>query len=229
MRICSIAAVAAVLVLAGPGAPVAAAAPPKCSDLGGTLRGQTCQLQASEPGFTVDIGFPADYPDQKALVEYIKQTRDGFLNMARTPDSRLSPYTLEIKAGQYNSAVPPRGTQSVVLESYESVGGAHPSTFYKAFNWDQGYRKPITIENLFRADADPFPIIAPLVQAEVSKQFGDGEVFPIAAGLDPNTYQNFAITNDALIFFFDRGAVLSEAAGAFQVSIPRGPIDPMIA
>jgi hypothetical protein len=178
----------------------------------------------------VDIGFPSDYPDQKAIFDYVKQTRDGFLNVAKPPDSRPLPYALQTKATEYGSDVPPRGTQSVVLETYESMGGAHPTTFYKAFNWDQGYRKPITIDNLFRQGTQPFPVIYPMVADQVAKQFGgDAESIPAAVGLDPSTYQNFAITNDSLIFFFDRGAVLSEAAGAFEVTVPRGPIDSMIA
>ena len=48
-------------------------------------------------------------------------------------------------------------------------------------------------------------------------------------GLDPSKYENFAITNDTLIFFFSQGELLPEAAGALQVTVPRGPIDAMIA
>jgi len=228
MRIPTIAAVTLLMASAGTG--IASAAPPQCSDLDGTVTGATCQVLASDPAYTVDIGFPSDYPDQKAIFDYVKQTRDGFLNVAKTPDSRPLPYALQTKATEYGSAVPPRGTQSVVLETYESMGGAHPTTFYKAFNWDQGYRKPITIDNLFRQGTQPFPVIYPMVADQVAKQFGgDAESIPAAVGLDPSTYQNFAITNDSLIFFFDRGAVLSEAAGAFEVTVPRGPIDSMIA
>ena len=47
-------------------------------------------------------------------------------------------------------------------------------------------------------------------------------------GLDPMTYTNFAITNDALVFFFSQGELLPEDAGALQVSVPRGPVDAMI-
>lgn len=231
MRMSSIASAAtAITILAATSLPVASAAPPKCSDVGGTLGpGQLCQIQAVDPNYTMNIGFPADYPDQKSLIDYVKQTRDGYLNMAKTPDGRPAPYALETKPLEFNSAVPPRGTQSVVLETYESVGGAHPTTFYKGFNWDQGYRKAITIDTLFREGTAPFPVILPLVQAELQKQLGDTETISPAVGMDPATYQNFAITNDSLIFFFDRGAVLSEAAGALQVQIPRGPVDAMIA
>jgi hypothetical protein len=46
---------------------------------------------------------------------------------------------------------------------------------------------------------------------------------------DPTNYQNFAVTNDGVIFFFDQGRMLPDAAGALQVLVPRSAIDPMIA
>ncbi|MGZ6780267.1 MAG: RsiV family protein, partial [Mycobacterium sp.] len=45
----------------------------------------------------------------------------------------------------------------------------------------------------------------------------------------PATYENFAIQNDSLLFFFGQGAILPESAGAVQVTIPRAPVDRMIA
>ena len=50
-----------------------------------------------------------------------------------------------------------------------------------------------------------------------------------AAGLDPANYQNFAITNDGVIFFFSQGGLLPEAAGATQVLVQRSVIDPLLA
>jgi hypothetical protein len=50
-----------------------------------------------------------------------------------------------------------------------------------------------------------------------------------AVGLNPATYENFAIQNDNLVFFFAQGALLPESAGALSVSIPRAPVDRMIA
>ncbi|MDF2584723.1 MAG: hypothetical protein K0R33_3366 [Mycobacterium sp.] len=151
------------------GAAAASAAPPKCEDVGAVPGpGFTCQIQQTDPAYMLNIIFPSDYPDQKAVVEYVKQTRDGFLNVAKTPDFRGMPYELDTTSVQYSSAVPPRGTQSVVFTTYQNVGGAHPQTFYKAFSWDQAYRKPITFENLFRAGTDPLPVIFPVVQADLA-------------------------------------------------------------
>ena len=68
-----------------------------------------------------------------------------------------------------------------------------------------------------------------LVQGEASKQFGAAEPIPSGAGLDPRVYQNFALTDDALIFFFDRGTLLAESAGVFEVSLPRAAVEPLLA
>ena len=50
-----------------------------------------------------------------------------------------------------------------------------------------------------------------------------------AVGLNPATYENFSIQNDTLTFYFGQGAILPEAAGALAVTIPRPPVDRMIA
>lgn len=206
------------------------AAPPKCEDLGATVGvGATCQIQQIDPAYMLNISFPSDYPDQKAVFEYVKQTRDGFLNVAKRPDFRGMPYELDTTSAQYSSAVPPRGTQSVVFTTYQNIGGAHPQTFYKSFSWDQAYRKPITFENLFREGVDPLPVILPVVQAELTKQSGIPDPVLPEAGLDPANYQNFAITDEAVIFFFGQGELLPESAGAVQVSVPRQTIAPLLA
>lgn len=242
MRISTLAMTAsAVVVLGWSGVGVVSAAPtvppppppppaPKCSDLGGVVdASQICQIKASDPSYSLDISYPVGYPDAQPVFDYVKETRDGFLNVARTPDSRTMPYELDTTETEFSSTVPPRQTQSVVFKTYQGVGGAHPTTFYKSFTWDQTLRRPITIDNLFKEGTAPFPVIFPLVQAEVDKQLGQSVEISPGDGLDPTKYQNFALTNDSLIFFFSQGDVLAEAAGALQVSIPRAPVDAMLA
>src|SRR5262249_39484415 len=150
------------------------AAPPKCSDLNGALVGESCVIQNSDAGYSLQITYPVGYPDAQPVFDWVKQTRDGFLNVAKTPDARTMPYQLEVDSTEFNSAVPPRGTQSVVFKVFQDVGGTRPQTFYKAFNWDQTYRKPIQLDTsgsdkiqpLFQPGANPWPVIFPLVQAE---------------------------------------------------------------
>ena len=212
-----------------PANPSATASPTPAAILPTSGPGQTCQIQKSDPAYSLDIVYPLDFPDGKAVLAYVQQTRDGFLNVAKSGGPRDMPYELDTTMTEYSSALPPRGSQTVVFKTYQSVGGAHPQTFYQAFNWDQSYRKPITIDNLFKEGTAPFPLIFPVVQAEATKQFGETATISPGVGLDPSKYQNFAITNDAIIFFFDQGELLPESTGAFSVSVQRGPIDSMIA
>jgi len=209
---------------------VAAAAPKNyCADLKGIDTGHVCAIQLSDPGYQVSISFPTDYPDQKSVAEYVTQTRDGFLNVAKTSAPRDMPYELDITSNSYGSSIPPRGTQGVVLTTYENVGAAHPETMFKAFNWDQAYRKPITYDTLWQPGTDPLKTVFPIVQSELQKQTGEQVAIAPSAGLDPTNYQDFAITNDGVIFFFSQGELLPEVAGPVQASVPRSAIDPMLA
>jgi hypothetical protein len=266
MRMLIVAAlIAAVAVFGSPG--VGTAAPKDyCAELKGGNTGRTCEIKLNDPAYTVNISIPLDYPDQKSIADYIAQTRDGFLNVAKSGAPRDTPYELNITPTEYNSAIPPRGTQAVVFKVYQNVGGGHPQTMYKAFNWDQSYRKAIVWTAapddknntpLWRVD-DPLTTVAPIVRTELEKQLAPpppaappttpGQTptttpttttitppppppLPIApaALYNPNNYQNFAVINDGIIFFFDQGVLLPDSAGALAVLVPRAQIDPMIA
>ena len=238
MRILKLTVLVAAVVLFGCSGVAAAAPKNYCADLKGVDAGQACQIQMSDPAYNVNISFPTDYPDQKSVADYITQTRDGFLNVAKSPAPRDMPYELDITATNYGSAIPPRGTQAVVLKTYQQVGGAHPQTLYKAFNWDQTYRKSIAYattaddnktQPLWQPTADPLKVVFPIVQSELQKQTGQQVSIAPSAGVDPMNYQDFAVTNDGVIFFFSQGVLLPEAAGATQVLVPRSAIDPMLA
>ncbi len=248
-----------------------AAAAPKdyCADLKGGNTGSTCEIQLSDAAYSVDISFPLDYPDQKSVADYISQTRDAFLNTAKSGAPGSRPATLSIKPTEYNSAVPPRGTQAVVFTVTQNLGDGSSQTTYKAFNWDQSYRKAITYTAapddklntpLWRVD-DPLKTVAPIVQSELQQQLAPPPppaapptqpgtpvtttpsstssttppppppplAFVPGALYNPANYQNFAVVNDGVIFFFDQGAVLPPSAGAPHVLVPRAAIDPMIA
>ncbi len=255
MRSFSVAVVATVAATFG-GVAVAAAAPKDyCAELHGGNTGRTCEIQVSDPGYAVDISMPLNYPDQKAVAEYIAATRDAFLNSAKSGAPHSTPYELRIKPTEYSSSIPPRGTQTVVFTVNQNLGGAQPQTTYKAFNWDQTYRKAITYSAapddkehapLWQVD-DPLKTVAPIVQTELQQQLAPPPTepgqsttatsttaptplpFAQAALYDPANYQNFAVANDGVIFFFDQGVLLPASAGGLHVLVPRSAIDPMIA
>lgn len=269
MRSFSVAVLVTVAAIFGSSGVAVAAPKDYCADLKGGNTGSTCEIQLADPGYSVDISIPLGYPDLKSVADYISQTRDGFLNTAKSGTPRTAPYELSITPTEYASAIPPRGTKAVVFKVYQNLGGTNAQTTWKAFNWDLTYRKAIIYTAapddkantpLWRVD-DPLKTVAPIVQAQLQQQLAPpppvapttppaqpGQPttttptttsttpppppplpFATTALYNPANYQNFAVVNDGVIFFFDQGVVLPNSFGALQVLVPRSAIDPMIA
>ncbi len=219
--------IAAAALLGWSGRPVAAA-DSACSSMGGAVEsGQMCHVHTAASAYTLDMTFPVDYPDQQALTDYLTQNRDGFVKVAQTPGSRDMPYQMEVTTDQYRSGQAPRGTQSVVLKLFQDLGGPRPSTSYKAFNYDLGSRRPVTFDTLFAPNAKPVEAIYPVVQRELGHQTGLTAAIQPGSGLDSSHYQNFAITDDDLIFYFAPGELLPPFAGATQARVPRNAVPPL--
>ena len=229
-NIMSAALIAAGALLGWSGGAVAAA-DSVCANFGGSLQDDsTCNVHSSSSTYTLNMKFPVDYPDQ-ALVDFLSQNRDGFVNVAQTSSQtsgpRDVPYQMEVTSEQYHSGQPPGGTRSVVLKVFEDLGGPRPSTFYKGFNYDVAGQKAITFDTLFAPNTKPLDSIYPIVQREVGKQTGLGAAISPGSGLDASHYQNFAITDEELIFYFAPGELLPSLAGASQVHVPRNAIPPL--
>ncbi|MCB0925995.1 MAG: DUF3298 domain-containing protein [Mycobacterium sp.] len=198
----------------------AAAAPQGCGDLGGVVQDGTCTIAKTAPGYMLDVRFPVDYPGEPALLDYVTQTREGFLNVAQTPESRGRPYELDITAESFQS----EQTRSVVLTLFQNVGGAHPATWYKSFSYDVVRNAPLTFDTLFAPGVIPMPVVFPIVQRELDNTSGLGSAIGVGDGMNPAHYQNFAVTDDEVIFFFGQGELLPFYAGATSVRVPRSAL-----
>lgn len=203
-------------------APSAGSSPVGCGSLGGAVQDGLChvvdvQPESSPPAYKVDITFPLDYPDEQAIIDYLSQTREGFLAVARTPGSRNLPYEMDVTAASFSS---PR-TRSVVLTLFQDVGSAHPTTWYKSFTFDLQRARPVTFETLFAPGAQPLAAIYPVVKRELEIRTGLVGSIGESDGMDPAHYQNFAVTGDSVIFFFGRAELLPSYAGATSVAVPR--------
>ncbi|OBA79958.1 hypothetical protein A9W99_17715 [Mycobacterium sp. 1164966.3] len=206
----------------------AAAEPPSCTGLGGTIvAAQTCRLHASGPTYTLNMTFPTDYPDEQALTDYITQNRDGFVNVAEGSGARDHPYQMDATSEEHSAGQPPHNTRSVVLKFFQDLGGTRPSTWFKAFNYHLGTKQPITFDTLFAPGTAPLESIFPIVQRELEHENALGAAISPSSGLDSSHYQNFAITDDALIFYFSPGELLPSFAGATQAQVPRSSIPPL--
>jgi hypothetical protein len=203
-----------------------AAAQSMCDQFGGTVdANQMCQVHTVASTYKQDFSFPTDYPDQQPLTDFLTQRRDEWADYAQEnpPRGKLH-YLLAIAGKTYRSGTPDSGTQSVVL-AMNSDFGAHPVSSYKTFNYDIGKHAPITFDTLFKPGTDPIAVLAPIVQGELGNR---GETVDRSVH-DPSAYQNFAITDDAAIFFFNQGQLLAQVDGPLQVSIPRAKLASLLA
>ena len=228
MRILTLTAMLAAGVLLGDANIAVAGAATDCAALGGVVEADNiCHVHSTAASYTMDLRFPTDYADEQAVLDYLAQNRDGFTNVAQTPAVRNVPYEMDVTTQSFTSGPPAGGTQSVVLKLFQDVGGAHPTTWYKAFTYDVAQRKPVTFESLFAPDVKAVNAIFPIVQRDLERQTGLSGVIATSDGLDPSHYQDFAITDDAVIFFFSQGELLPSDAGATSASVPRTALPPL--
>ena len=152
MRTVQAAALATGLLLGSPlGHPIAHAAD-VCSDFGGAVEQDgLCRLQVTKPNYELSMSFPVDFPDQGAVDDFLTQTRTGFLNETGTPNFAGVPYAMDMKASLWASDT----TRSVSFEVYQDMGGAHPDTWYKTFNYDTVAQPPDHLRRPFRAGRQP--------------------------------------------------------------------------
>ena len=225
LRILGQAAVAACVLLGWSGTG-AAGAQSACADLGGAVDpDQTCHVHSATPSYTLDFSFPLDYPDQQALTDYLTQQRDQFVNYVQKypPVGRPAPYSLAVTGTAYRSGTPATGTQSLLFEIADDTGAvneAEPAPSHTAFNYDLGKGAPITFDTLFKPGTKPLD-----VQHELEKR--GPVVLPPPDKFGVHSYQHFAITDDAVIFFFDHDILHED--GPQKVSVPRTELASLLA
>jgi hypothetical protein len=221
-----LAALAGAAMIAGVTVLPTASAQSACDALGGKVDAdQICQVHSATPTYTIDMSFPLDYPDQQAMADFLTQDRDGFLDWIAKfgGQSRNRQYMHDVSAKTYRSS----GTQSLVLDIDDDTGLSHedhPGTSYRAFNYDLNKHAPITFDTLFRPGTNPLAVLNPIVQRELGKHS-----YTPVQDLDATTYRNFAITDDAVLFFFGEDEAVADNNGPHQVSVPRSELAALLA
>lgn len=198
-----------------------------CTELNGTVDPDgACHVRSTTPTYTIDMSFPLDYPDMAAVGAFLKRNRDDFTDWVTEVgpgQQRGRPYQYFVTAKTFRSATRDSGTQSLVLKIDNDTGLAHeghPNTTFRAFNFDLAKHVPITFDTLFKPGTRPLDVLNPIVRRALDAP---------TAELDEDAYQNFAITNDAVIFFFGQDQVVHDNAGPHKVRVPRDELAAMLA
>jgi hypothetical protein len=181
-----------------------------------------CHMDASGPFSDIEVSFPAHSVARPAIERYIDSVIDDY---HRDGPSPTSPQSLQITGTDFAGP----HSHSVVLDVYQNLSGAaHPAVWYKSFTTDATTSAPISFGDLFRSGTTPLTRIAPIVEKDLGRQWGQPVTIPAETLQDPANFGDFAITDDAVVFFFDKDELLP-ATGDAQVSVPRSAIADLLA
>jgi len=117
-------------------------------------------------------------------------------------------------------------TRSLVLTIGNDTG-VHPVTTYQAFNFSLSDHAPVAFETLFKPGSNPLAVLNPIVRQHLLTR--DPTAAAAADDLTAASYQQFAITDDAIIFFFNQDGLLPHEDGPLQVTVPRSELASMLA
>lgn len=118
---------------------------------------------------------------------------------------------------------------SVYLHNFSYTGGAHPYAFSSSYNYDIEKRKDIMLNDLFEYGYDYLAFLSSYCYKDIKEQYVELGIDPVDVnsfildGTDPSEPENFDdfnLTDTALIINFDPYEVGPYVAGAFTVVIP---------
>ena len=207
-----------------------------CYDHGGRIDRETntCQINS---GIEINIQYPMEFGD----TPLITSTIDSFVGSLSTEfltiymDSYTTiptvsfPWVLDATYTVYQHS---DQIVTIAYSGYQYTGGAHGFDFMRTFTFDLKTGTQIELMDMFQEEFNPFWTIAPIVEMDLQDQLGDlsdNDWIHDGTGEDPSNYQNFAVTEDELIFFFPSYQVAAYAAGPQEVRIPLEDLNVILA
>ena len=193
---------------------------------------QQCTLMS---GVTVNVTYPLELAGtgiaEETVDDFLRQTRAEFIQ-SFTPEWSLPLYVnnwsrnITYELFQYSPDV-----LSVKLNLSDYTGGAHPNLNFQTFTFDLTQQKVLSLEDIFQDGVNPWPTLVPMVQQNVTDQLGeaaDPQWVQQGTAENPDNYQNWALTPDALVFFFPPYQVVAYAYGPVTVEIPLTAISSLL-
>ena len=115
----------------------------------------------------MDLRFPVNFGNEQAIVDYLTQNRDGFVNVAQTPGPGTCPMRW---MRPHSRSSPPKPRASCSRSS--RTWAARPTTWYKSFTYNPAQGRPVTLDTLFAPGTKPMDAVFPIVQRELARQTG---------------------------------------------------------
>lgn len=183
------------------------------------------------------VNYPVEFAARNQSIEsevdaFVRDQREALLSMGADtlyPIGRQIEYFLHIDSETFQHS---DSIVSVLFTISTYTGGAHPNSFYETmtFDLDGGYE--LSFSQIFPPETDPLATIVPIVQAALTEKLGpDAPEDMLLAGssMDSANYQNFVLTPDSVIFYFDPYQVAPYVFGPQQVEIPLSELEDVLA
>ena len=113
--------------------------------------------------------------------------------------------------------------QSVVLDGYQSLGGAHGLPFNRTYIFDTQTGKFLNLEDLFEPNANPLTQLSTFARQELmTREFVRDDPEWVEGGIAPiaENYQNTYISDEGLTVIFGAYQVAPYVAGPQEVTVP---------
>lgn len=208
----------------------------QCFERGGVwdAEAERCALQAN---LEISLAYPVVAMETPFVAEII----DAWYTQMRTDYSQWfaqQPYTFS-GSGNWFVGVsyeeywfsPEVVTLAFTVADY--TGGAHPNSYFRTMTFNLTEQTTLALDDVLADGA--LPEISALVQADLIAQMTelmggepDTEWIETGTGENPDNFANFALSEDALIFYFSPYQVAAYAMGPFTVSLNLADIQPLL-
>ena len=200
-----------------------------CTLVGSTYDVETKQC-VQQRTIDVTISYPSELTENSFVIEtitrYLDAERSLFLDFADDAETvfffgpPLWTFHANIETYQHSDDIL---TVRVWIDQY--LGGAHPFDYIRTFTFDLRGNQLLAFEDLFQPDVNPIDLVKPAIVAAHGE-----DIFEFLNSIDDvtdnlETYQFFALTDEALLIFlppFRSGPI---HAAAFETVIPLAKLD----
>lgn len=192
----------------------------------------------TETSNDVEIPFAIQYPQSlhspfnEAISKYITTAKQNYLAIMEENKKLGSKLTGELNIS-FETLSHHSGNYSFVLVNSSSTGGANGTTEIRSFHLNPETRETFTIADLFGRDPKNLETLSTLVREAIyNDPLLADQLFPEQVHIQTQpiwaNFDNFAITDESLILYFNEYELAAGAVGPPIIAIPLSDINSLL-
>ncbi|WP_037592781.1 polysaccharide deacetylase family protein [Sporosarcina sp. D27] len=158
------------------------------------------------------------------VVTYIKQAKKNYLEAIRDVKIEDNKRKSELNIS-YETHVDKKGNYSFVLMNNQSLQGSKRLSEIESFHLNSKTGEQLNIQTIFKEDPSTLQKITERVRKTIQQtdKLNDGLIsdkMQIRTEPEWQNYENYAFTEESMVFYFERGSLKNGKAGPQIVTIP---------